>query len=211
MARYKDAVCRLCRREGAKLFLKSQRCYTPKCGIEKRPYPPGQAGESGARKRRPGDYALQLREKQKLRSIYGMLEKPFRQYVRTAERMPGVSGSILLQLLERRLDNVCFRASFAGGRVEARQLVAHGHVTVNGRKVDVPSYRVRVGDVIKVADASKNNPSVVIAVSLAGGRTTSAWMTIDIEARTATIASIPQRSEIDTDVNETQVMEFYSR
>jgi small subunit ribosomal protein S4 len=211
MARYKEAVCRLCRREGVKLFLKGQRCLGPKCAVDKRPYPPGQAGEAGARRRRPGDYALQLREKQKLRSIYGMLEKPFRAYVRTAERLPGVAGVILLQLLERRLDNVVFRAGFAQSRPEARQLVAHRHVQVNGRTVDVPSFRVRIGDVVKIAENDKGITPVVNAVNLAGGRPGCPWMTVDLDSRTTTFNAIPQRSEIDVNVNETQVMEFYSR
>jgi len=211
MARYTKGVCRLCRREGAKLFLVGQRCYGMKCGMEKHPYPPGQAGESGARRRRPGDYALQLREKQKLRTIYGVFEKPFRSYVRTAERMPGVSGEILLQLLERRLDNVVYRAGFAASRAEARQIVSHGHMLVNGGKVDIPSYRLRAGDVVKVADKFKNLQPIALAVASAGGRPTPAWMTVDLEGRTATVISLPQRSEIDADVNETQVMEFYSR
>ncbi len=211
MARYKDAVCRLCRRATMKLYLKGQRCYTPKCSVEKRPYPPGQTGEAGTRRRRPGDYAMQLREKQKLRAIYGMLEKPFRKYVRTAERMPGVSGDILLQLLERRLDNVVFRSGFAASRPEARQLVAHGHLVVNGRPVDVPSYRVRTGDVVKIADASKSIVPVLQAVASAGGRPSSTWLTVDLEARAATVNTLPLRSEINVDINETQVMEFYSR
>ncbi len=211
MARYKGPVCRICRREGQKLFLKGQRCYGPKCAWEKKQYPPGQFGESSMRRRRPSDYGIQLREKQKLRAIYGVLEKPFRKYIQHAERMEGVAGENLLKLLELRLENVVFRAGLAASRPEARQLVAHGHFTVNGRVVNVPSFRVRPGDEIAVKQSSRDIPPIAAAAGAAAGRPQLAWIEAAPEARTAKIIAVPERSQIDTDVDEQMIIEFYSR
>ena len=210
MARYKGPVCRKCRREGQKLFLKGQRCYGPKCAWEKKQYPPGQSGEGGSR-RRPSDYAMQMREKQKLRGFYSVLEKPFRKYVRQAERMDGVAGENLLRLLECRLDNVVYRAGMAQSRKEARQLVAHRHFTVNGHIVDVASVRVRPGDVVKCRDKSKDIAPVAAAAASAGGRPQLSWLQVDLGTRTATMVSMPERAEIDTQVDEQTIIEFYSR
>ena len=153
MARYTDAVCRLCRRAGEKLFLKGERCYTPKCGVEKRRKPPG---SQPARRRRTSDWGTQLREKQKARQIYGVLERQFLKYYSEALRRPGITGSYLMQILEERLDNVAYRLNFADSRSQARQLVTHGHIKVNGKKVDIPSYRVRINDVVTWKESSKN-------------------------------------------------------
>jgi len=210
MARYKGPVCRVCRREGQKLFLKGQRCYGPKCAWEKKQYPPGQAGESGSR-RRPSDYAIQMRQKQKLRRIYGVLEKPFRKYIAEAERIEGVAGENLLRLLECRLDNIVYRAGFASSRKEARQLVSHGHFTLNGRTADVPSLRVRPGDVVKVRDKSKDIAPIAAAAAAAGGRPQLSWLQAEPGARTATLVAHPERAEIDTIVDEQMIIEFYSR
>ena len=210
MARYHGPVCRLCRRAGQKLFLKGQRCYGPKCSFEKRSFPPGQPG-TGRRRRRLSDYGTQLREKQKLRHIYGITERPFRRYIRQAERRSGVSGENLLQLLERRLDNVVFRASFASSRAQARQLVDHRHFAVNGRIVNIPSYLVKPGDVVKVRDNSKDITPIQqsMAAGAAGGSLN--WLQVDNETHTIQIVGLPVREEIDADVNEQLVMEFYSR
>jgi small subunit ribosomal protein S4 len=210
MARYRDAICRLCRRENQKLFLKGQRCYTNKCAQERRPYPPGQQGESGGSRRRPSDYGIQLREKQKLRNIYGLLEKPFRRYVDTAERAMGVTGEVLLQLLERRLDNVFYRSGLASSRAEARQLVSHQHLTVNGRRVNVPSFQVRAGDVIKVQDKSKTAGPFKELRSV-GGVPVPEWLSVDAANLTITINNLPTRDQIEVGVDEQQVVEFYSR
>lgn len=211
MARYKGPVCRICRREGQKLFLKGQRCYGPKCAFEKKAYPPGQFGERGTRRRRPSDYGIQLREKQKLRNTYGVLEKPFRRYVREAEGLEGVGGENLLRLLETRLDNIVYRSGVAASRPEARQLVVHGHFTVNDKRADVPSYRCRPGDVIKAKDKSKDIAPIAAAAGAAGGRPQLSWLQADPEGRTATVVSLPDRAEIDVVINEQMVMEYYSR
>lgn len=211
MARYKGPVCRLCRREGQKLFLKGQRCTSPKCSFEKKQYPPGQFGESGLRRRRTSDYGTQLREKQKLRNMYGILEKPLRRYVEHAERMDGVAGENLLRILEARLDNVVYRAAMGASRAEARQLVNHGHITVNGRVVSVASFHVRPGDVVKVRDKSRDIAPVAAASGAAGGRTALSWLQSDPENRTATMIAVPERAEIEADVDEQMIIEFYSR
>jgi small subunit ribosomal protein S4 len=211
MARYKGPVCRICRREGQKLFLKGQRCYGPKCAWEKKQYPPGQFGASAARRRRPSDYGIQLREKQKLRAIYGVLEKPFRAYISQADRMEGVAGENLLKLLELRLDNVVFRAGLAASRAEARQLVAHGHFLVNERITNVPSFRLRPGAVVKVKAGDKDLGPIAAAAESAGGRAPLAWLQTDLAARQVTVMSMPERSDIDTDVDEQMIIEFYSR
>ena len=210
MARYTGPVCRKCRREGQKLFLKGQRCYGPKCSYEKRQYPPGQGGENSGR-RRPSDYAVQMRQKQKLRSIYGVLEKPFRKYIVEAERMEGVAGENLLWLLECRLDNLVYRAGYASSRKEARQLVAHGHFTLNGHRVSVPSVRVRIGDTLKARDKSKDIGPIAASAAAAGGRPPLAWVETDLASRAATLAARPARAEIDTQIDEQMIIEFYSR
>ena len=210
MARYREANCRLCRRENQKLFLKGQRCYSKKCSQEKRPYPPGQKGESGGSRRRPSDYAVQLREKQKLRTIYGLLEKPFRRYVEAAERAQGVTGEVLLQLLERRLDNVVYRAGLAASRAEARQLVVHNHFTVNGQRVNIPSYQVRPGDVVKVQDKSKQ-AGPFKELRAMGGVPVPEWLLVDGPNLSVSIQTLPSRDQIEVGVDEQQVVEFYSR
>ncbi|MCE5216140.1 30S ribosomal protein S4 [bacterium] len=211
MARYTGPVCRICRREGQKLFLKGQRCYGPKCAWEKKQYPPGQSGQAAARRRRVSDYGKQMREKQKLRALYGVLEKPFRKYVAQAERMSGVAGENVLKLLEMRLDNVVYRAGFAASRAEARQLISHGHFTVDGRITNVASFRVKPGHSVKVKDADRDLPPIVAAAEAAGGRSALAWLQTDLATRQVTMLAIPERAEIDTDVNEQMIIEFYSR
>lgn len=211
MARYTGPVCRLCRRERRKLYLKGQRCLSPKCALEKRPYPPGQFGEQAGRRRRRSDYAVQLRNKQALRMFYGVLEGQFKRYVRQAERMPGVTGENLLRLLEGRLDNVVYRAGFAASRRQARQLVGQRHFQVNGRIVDIPSYRVRPGDVITVKDKSRNIPPIVEAVET-GARVPPRWLEVNPENRTVRVLDLPAREDItDLPADEQVVIEFYSR
>jgi small subunit ribosomal protein S4 len=210
MARYREAVCRICRREGGQLFLKGQKCYGPKCVVQKKAYPPGQGGEQRAQRRRPSDYGKQLREKQKLRAIYGLLERQFRRYISAAVRAGGVTGEVLMQLLERRLDNVLYRAGFAASRSEARQLVTHGHFTVNAHLVNIPSYQVRPGDVIKVKDGSKS-AGPFKEMKAAAGRPIPEWLGVEYENMTVTVNAVPTREQIDTEVDEQQVVEFYSR
>jgi small subunit ribosomal protein S4 len=208
MARYKDARCRQCRREGTRLFLKGDRCYTPKCGVERRTYPPGQHGQ---RRRKVSDYGLQLREKQKLRTIYGVLERQFRRYFEQAERRPGVTGENLLQLLERRLDNVVYRLSFAGSRSQARQLVAHGHFLVNGRQLNVPSYIVRAGDLIEVGAGSKQAEPIQVNLSAAGSRRLPEWLELEPAQMRGRVMSLPRREQMEVEAQEQLVVEYYSR
>lgn len=211
MARYTGPVCRICRRENRKIYLKGRRCLSPKCAMERRPYPPGQFGQSGQRRRRRSDYGLQLRSKQALRFAYGVLESQLRRYVRQAERMPGVAGENLLRLLETRLDNVVYRAGFALSRRQARQLVRHRHVEVNGRVVDIPSYRVRPGDVIRAREKSRSLLPVAEAVQ-AGFSRPARWLQVDVDAHTVVVADLPSRSDVtDAPADEQVVMEFYSR
>jgi small subunit ribosomal protein S4 len=208
MARYTGADCRLCRREGIKLFLKGDRCYGDKCAIERRPYPPGQAG-----KKRPRDseYRVQLREKQRAKRMYGLLEKQFRSYYETASRQTGITGENLLRLLESRLDNVVYRLGFAKSRDEARQVVRHGHITVNGRRVDIPSYRVRPGDLIAVGPKARD--LLVIKTSLIASEKISVpgWLEVDIEKLQGKILSLPTREMIDAPVREQLIVELYSK
>ncbi|MBS3973657.1 MAG: 30S ribosomal protein S4 [Actinobacteria bacterium] len=208
MARYTGADCRLCRREGTKLFLKGDRCYSDKCAIERRPYAPGMAG-----KRRPRDseYRIQLREKQKTKRMYGLLEKQFRGYYALATRQLGVTGENLLRLLESRLDNVVYRLGFAKSRDEARQVVRHGHITVNGRRVNIPSYRVRTGDTIAVA--SKSRDLLVIKTSLISSERVEVpgWLEVDIEKLSGKVLSLPVRDQIDAPVREQLIVELYSK
>jgi small subunit ribosomal protein S4 len=209
MARYTDAVCRLCRREGMKLFLKGERCYTEKCAIEKRNFAPGQHGRT--RKAKLAGYGVQLREKQKVKRIYGVLEDQFRRYFEQAERTRGITGVTLLQLLERRLDNVAYRLGFATSRPQARQLVRHGHFTVNGRKVDIPSFSVKVGDVITLRPGSQKNAAVVHALEEVKGRGLPDWMSFDAAAMSAKVSSIPTREQINLPVQEQLIVELYSK
>lgn len=206
MARYTDANCRLCRREGQKLFLKGDRCYGGKCAIDKRGYAPGQHGQGRSK---VSDYGLQLREKQKAKRFYGLQETQFRNLFDKAERKSGITGENLLILLETRLDNVVFRLGFASSRKEARQLVNHGHFQVNGRKVNIPSYTVKPGDVIKVKEKSTNSPKFkeVKEMSI----TVPAWVTVDVEKLEGKVLSVPTREEIDTPVAEHLIVELYSK
>jgi small subunit ribosomal protein S4 len=208
MAVYSGPVCRLCRRDGVKLFLKGERCYTSKCAIERRKYPPGQHGQ---RQRKLAEYGVQLREKQKLKRIYRLLERQFSNYFKEAVRRKGVTGEILLQLLELRLDNAVYRMGFGLSRRQARQLVNHGHFLVNGKKVNIPSYQLRPGDSIAVAEKSKKAGAIVEALNSTGGRRTPAWLTLDVNAMAGQVLSAPTRDQIDTQVNEALIVEFYSR
>jgi small subunit ribosomal protein S4 len=209
MARYIGPVCRLCRREGMKLFLKGERCYTEKCAIEKRNLPPGQHGK--LRKAKLVGYGLQLREKQKVKRIYGVLENQFRRYFEAAERQRGITGETLLQLLERRLDNVIYRLGLATSRAQARQLVRHGHFLVNGRKVDVPSYSVRVGDEIGVRSGSTQNTVIQHAIEEVKGRGIPEWLAFDTDKLAGRIASLPTREQINLPVQEQLIVELYSK
>lgn len=204
-----SAVCRLCRREGVKLYLKGDKCYSRKCPVERRAYPPGQHGQGMQRKL--SDYGIQLREKQKMRRIYGVRERQFRNYIAEAVRRTGVTGENLLQLLEMRLDNVIYRVGLASSRAQARQFVNHGHVQVNGRRVDIASYQVRPGDVVSVAEDARRIPPLVAALESAGGRPLPSWLEFDTNQMTGKIVSTPVRDEIDTDVQESLIVEFYSR
>ncbi len=208
MARQMGPVCKLCRREGMKLFLKGERCYSPKCAIDKRAYAPGQ---HGAAKRKVSEYALHLREKQKARRIYGVLERQFRRYFTKASRARGVTGEALLQILETRLDNVVYRLGFASSRAEARQLISHGHFEVNGRKVNIPSYHVRAGDQVAVREKSRTLPRLQDLARLAAGHRIPDWLSADLEAMKGTVLRIPAREEIDIPVQEQLIIEHYSR
>lgn len=208
MARYIGPVCRLCRREGMKLFLKGERCYTEKCGIEKRNTPPGQHGR--ARKKQLAGYGVQLREKQKVKRIYGVLEDQFRRYFEAAERTRGITGETLLQLLERRLDNAVYRMGFATSRAQGRQLVRHGHFLVNGKKVDIPSYSLKQGDVVAVRQTSKQNPAILHAVDEVKGRGIPEWLTLEGELG-AKVLGMPTREQINLPVQEQLIVELYSK
>lgn len=209
MARYTGSVCRLCRREGEKLFLKGDRCYTNKCALDRRGYAPGQHGQG--RRSKPSEYSIQLREKQKLRRIYGVMETPLRNYFETAERKRGVTGENLLQLLERRLDNVIYRLGLAGSRAEARQMVRHGHFTVNGEKVNIPSFLVKAGDTVAVKEASRKLNRVQELAGAAGARPLPGWLSFNPEAYAASILALPSRDQIETTIREHLIVEFYSR
>jgi small subunit ribosomal protein S4 len=209
MARYAGAVCRLCRREAMKLFLKGERCYTEKCAIEKRNFPPGQHGKRRAPKML--GYGLQLREKQKVKRIYGVLEDQFRRYFEQAERIKGITGVTLLQLLERRLDNVTYRCGFATSRPQARQLVRHGHFAVNGRKVDIPSFLVKAGDVVTVRTGSQKSVTIAHAIEEVKGRGVPEWLQVDAGAFTGRILSLPTREQINLPVQEQLIVELYSK
>jgi small subunit ribosomal protein S4 len=208
MARYTGPVCRLCRREGMKLFLKGERCYTEKCGIEKRNMPPGQHGRRRASKLQ--GYGVQLREKQKVKRTYGVLEDQFRRYFEMADRTRGITGVTLLQLLERRLDNAVYRMGFATSRAQARQLVRHGHFLVNAKKVDIPSYSLKAGDVVSVRQTSRENPAILHAVGEVKGRGIPDWIALEGELG-AKVVSMPTREQINLPVQEQLIVELYSK
>ncbi len=212
MARYTDAVCRLCRREGEKLFLKGERCYTPKCAFEKRPYAPGQHGKmNAARPGRTSDYGKQLRAKQKVRRVYGIYERQFRRFYGQATAMRGQTGPNLLVILETRLSNVVYRLGYAASRAQARILVSHGHFLVNGRRADIPSYGIEVDDVISVKDSSKDNAYFKHLREDAEGRTVPTWLARDLTNLTGRMLRAPERSEIDGNLEEQLIVEYYSR
>jgi small subunit ribosomal protein S4 len=208
MARHTGADCKLCRREKTKLFLKGAKCDSPKCPIEIRPYPPG---EHGRNRPKENDYLLQVREKQKAKRIYGVLEKQFSNYYKQATRTRGRTGEALLQLLESRLDNVVYRAGFAKSRDMARQLVSHGHVRVNGHKVDIPSYRVSEADIVEIAAKSQDLTPFVVAKAEAGERTVPAWLEVIPDKMRVLVHSLPVRAQIDTLVQEQLIVEYYSK
>ncbi len=209
MARYTGPVCRLCRREQTKLFLKGERCYTSKCPMSKQKAAP--PGAHGFGRRKQGEYLLQLREKQKARRIYGILERQFRRYFERAAKAKGVTGQYLLQLLETRLDNVVYRMGMAGSRAEARQLVRHGHFTVNGRKVNIPSFQLRAGDVVAVVETSRKSPRIQQLAEGLTRRTSPQWLQVEHEALRATVLRLPVREEIDVPVQEHLIIELYSK
>jgi len=209
LARNLDPKCRQCRREGEKLFLKGEKCFTDKCAIEKRNFPPGQHGQR--RNQRLSDYGVQLREKQKVRRIYGVLEAQFRSYYAEADRQKGVTGENLLQLLECRLDNVAYRMGFGASRTEARQIVRHNSILVNGKRVNIPSYQVRPGDEIQVAEASKSQLRIKGALEAAEQRGFPEWISVDVKALKGTFKAKPQRDELPATINESLVVELYSK
>jgi small subunit ribosomal protein S4 len=208
MAKYKDAVCRLCRREGAKLFLKGTRCYTPKCAMTRRAYAPGQHGQGRIKL---SDYGLQLREKQKVKRIYGVLEKQFRRYFQIANKSKGVTGELLLQQLERRLDNVLMRSGLASSTADARQVTAHGHVKVNGRRVDVASFQVKAEDSIKIEDKEGIIKHIKSNLELTKDRGTPKWMAVDVNGLEVKIVKLPSRDDIGFPVQEQLIVELYSK
>jgi small subunit ribosomal protein S4 len=208
MARYTGSVCRLCRREGAKLFLKGTRCYTKKCSFERRPTPPGQ---HGVRRRKMGDYGIQLREKQKVRRVYGVLERQFRNYYRVAESHTGVTGEALLQSLETRLDNVVFRLGFASSRAQARQLVNHGHFAVNGVPSNIASYALKPGDRVEVRESRRGREAFKVVKETLRSHTAPDWLSLDAAKLSGTVASVPRRDQMPLDLSEQLVVEYYSR
>ncbi|HKF84339.1 MAG TPA: 30S ribosomal protein S4 [Candidatus Limnocylindrales bacterium] len=208
MARYTDAVCRLCRREGLKLYLKGTRCYTKKCSFERRPTPPGQ---HGVRRRKVGDYGLQLREKQKVRRVYGVLEKQFRNYFVEATRHSGVTGEYLLRSLEQRMDNVVYRLGFAPSRAAARQLVAHGHFAVNGVPTNIPSYSLRIGDKVEVRQSHRERELFKVVKETLKSHQAPDWLSLDADNLSGTVLAMPRRDQMPLDFNEQLVVEYYSR
>lgn len=208
MARYTDAVCRICRREGAKLFLKGERCYSDKCSFTRRAYAPGQHGQS---RKKVSEYGMQMREKQKTRRYYGILEGQFESYYNEAAKKPGTTGENLLRLCESRLDNIVYRLGLATSRAEARQLVVHGHYTVNGKRVDIPSYQVKEGDVIAVCEKSRNSDKMKAIIETCGARPVPMWLDLNKETLEAKIVRLPNREDIDLDVQELLIVEYYSR
>jgi small subunit ribosomal protein S4 len=210
MARYTGPVCRLCRRAGMKLFLKGERCFTPKCSVERRPTPPG-ASPSDRRRRKESEYSIQLKEKQKARNIYGVLERQFHKHFVHAEHMPGVTGENLLRVLEMRLDNVVYRLGFADSRPQARQLVLHGHITLNGRRTNIGSAQVKQGDTVAVHPASRNNEFFKTVAQTLTRKSVPRWLELDPPALSGRVADRPARQDIDINLNEALVVEYYSR
>ena len=208
MARYTEAVCKLCRREGQKLFLKGERCYTDKCAISRRAYAPGQHGQG---RKKTSEYGLQLRAKQMTRRFYGVLEGQFHHYYEMATKMPGQAGHNLLILLESRLDNVVYRCGWASSRAEARQLVVHGHFTVNGKKVDIPSYLVKPGETVAIKDGSRQSDKFKAVLEANSARPTPKWLDVDAPNAQSKIAEMPTREDIDLEVDETLIVELYSK
>ena len=208
MARYTEAVCRQCRREGQKLFLKGDRCYTDKCAMNSRAFAPGQHGQGRSK---ASEYGLQLREKQKAKRFYGVLESQFRGYFEMADRRPGQTGENLLAILESRLDNVVFRMGFARTRREARQVVGHKHIFVNGKCINLPSYRVKAGDVVEVKESSKSIQRFKDIMEVTAGRLTPEWVVVDKEALKGTVSALPRREQIDVPVDEMLIVELYSK
>ena len=211
MARQTGTSCKLCRREGNKLFLKGERCYTDKCAIERRNFAPGQHGRSAGRRRKLSDYSLQLREKQKVKRIYGLLERQFRNYFFKATRKSGVTGQNLMQLLETRLDNVVFRLGFAPSRNSARQLVNHRHILINGRIVDIPSYQVSPGEEISVKESSRGLGLILSSIEKRGKQETVSWLTVDYKSQTGKLLEIPTRDSIPVNAQEQLIVELYSK
>lgn len=210
MARYTGPSCRVCRRQGMKLFLKGDRCFTPKCAVERRPTPPGVT--PGARRRRKeSDFSVQLSEKQKARNIYGVLERQFQKHFAEAERLPGVTGENLLRLLEQRLDNVVYRLGFADSRKQARQVVRHGHITLNGRRTDIPSAMVKPGDAIGVHPTSRDSEYFKAVSDTLTRKTVPRWLDLDAAGLNGRVTDRPERTDIDVNVNEALVVEYYSR
>ncbi len=209
MARYSGPVCRLCRREGSKLFLKGSRCLSDKCAIERRNYPPGQHGRR--RGRRPSDYQVQLRQKQKVKRIYGVFERQFRKYFKEAAQRRGITGEALLIGLERRLDNVVYRTGLALSRAHARQIVRHGHIQVNGGRVDIPSYQTSQGDVIAVASGSKKNIAIKMAAENATAVERPNWLQVDLDSLEGRVVQLPTRADLDIDIQEQLIVELYSK
>jgi len=208
VARHIGALCRICRREGEKLFLKGDRCYTEKCAVERRKYPPGQHGQG---RKKLSDYGFQLREKQKVRKTYGLLERQFRRYFYDAEKKKGITGEVLLQLIESRLDNIVYRMGFAPNRRRARQLINHGHILVNGKKVDLPSYAVKERDSVEVKESSRNMPEIIDSISRGEHRGIPAWVEVDGVNFKGKVLRIPSRDEIQLPVQEQLIVELYSK
>ena len=208
MARYTGAVCRQCRREGQKLFLKGERCYSDKCALDRRNYVPGQHGQS---RKKVSEYGLQLRAKQKAKRYYGVLESQFAKYYEMADRKAGMTGENLLRILESRLDNVVYRLGFASSRAEARQLVVHGHYTVNGKKVNIPSYLLKEGDVVSINEGSRQSEKIKAVLEACGARPVPIWLELDRNTLEAKVTRLPNREDIDLDVEETLIVELYSK
>ncbi len=212
MAKYRGPVCRLCRREGEKLFLKGERCFTPKCAVERRTYAPGQHGKSSQfRRKRDSDYNRQLRAKQKARRVYGVLERQFRRYYEVSLQRRGLTGLNLLQILESRLDNVIYRLGYADSRPQARLLVTHGHFSVNGRRTDVPSMLLSPNDVVSVREESRRRPHFQDLAAIAEERTVSNWLNRDVKTLSGSVLRLPERAEIDGNLSEQLIVEYYSR
>ncbi|MGE5396442.1 MAG: 30S ribosomal protein S4 [Chitinophagales bacterium] len=209
MGRYTGSVCRHCRREGEKLFLKGDRCYSNKCAIDRKPYGPGMHGQ--ARGKKPTEYGLQLREKQKAKRMYGIMEKQFRNYFEKAERQPGITGENLLVLLERRLDSIIYRMGFALSRKEGRQLITHGHFTINGKKASIPSMLVKVGDIIQVKEKSKEMPKFKEIQAQAAYKAFPEWLDVSVDNMTGRVEALPKREDIQAPIAEHLIVELYSR